>query len=260
MSERNFPEMTTTKPTLLLIHGFPLDHTLWDPQRAALSKVANVLAPDLRGFGTGASAADVMPMEGFASDLHALLDTNGIDRVVLCGLSMGGYIALAFWSLYPERVQALVLCNTKATADTPEGREGRHETARNAQEKGVPVIARGMIGKVLSAYTRANKPELVARVEAMMARQSPGAVAAASLGMAERPDRTTMLTSITVPTLIITGEADELMPLPTSQAMADAIPGARLVVLPNAGHLSNVEAPELFNAAARDFLASLPDA
>ncbi|MBL7938680.1 MAG: alpha/beta fold hydrolase [Flavobacteriales bacterium] len=252
--------MTTVKPTILLIHGFPQDHTLWDPQLAALSEVAHVLAPDLRGFGNSDPPKDVMPMQTFARDLCALLDERGIDRAVVCGLSMGGYVALTFLSLWPERVQALVLCNTKATADTPEAREARHETARNAKQKGVAVIARGMIGKVLSLHTRTEKPELVAQVGSMMARQSPEAVAAASLGMAERPDRMVMLPSIDVPTLVITGEADELMPITTSKVMAEAIPGAKLVVLPNAGHLSNLEAPELFNTTVRDFLASLPRA
>lgn len=255
-----FIDMAITKPTLLLVHGFPQDHRLWDPQREALRDVANIMAPDLRGFGTTTSYNALVTMETYATDMHDLMDAHGMERVVLCGLSMGGYIAMAFLEQWPERVEALILCNTRSTADTEEGKKGRIATARDAMEKGSAVIARAMVSKVLSATTRNERPDVVADVEAMMARQHPSAIAAASLGMAQRTDRTAVLRKVKIPTLIITGDADELMPLPTSQAMADVIPGARLAVLPKAGHLSNVEAPEQFNATVRSFLASLPHA
>lgn len=253
----------TDLPTLLLIHGFPHDHTLWDPQVTALSDSAHVLAPDLRGFGTSGPVPEVMTMEAYAEDLKKLLDERGVppsEPVVLCGLSMGGYVALAFLERWPERVKALVLCNTRSGADTEEGRAARQETARNAKEKGVPVIARAMLPKVLSEHTRTTDPELSASMEAMMARQRPEAVAAAALGMARRPDRTALLSTITVPTLIITGAEDELMPLPTSEAMHQAIAQSELVVIPNVAHLSNVEDPVRFNATLRNFLSSLPHA
>ncbi len=246
------------RPTLLLIHGFPQDHRLWDPQVHVLADVADVLTPDLRGFGDGAQVPEVMTMDQYASDLKDLLDENKVDHVVLCGSSMGGYVALAFLAQWPERVQALILCNTRSNADTPEGRKARLDTARNAFDKGVAVIARGMVSKVLSGRTQRERPELVASIEAMMARQTPAAVAAASRGMAQRSDRTPMLGSISVPTLIITGAYDDLMPLPTSRAMHEAIPQSHLVILPGAAHLSNVEAPEPFNRAVRDFLVLLP--
>jgi len=253
----------TDLPTLLLIHGFPHDHTLWDPQVTAMSDSAHVLAPDLRGFGTSGPVPEVMTIEAYAEDLKKLLDERGVppsEPVVLCGLSMGGYVALAFLERWPERVKALVLCNTRSGADTEEGRAARQETARNAKEKGVPVIARAMLPKVLSEHTRTTDPELSASMEAMMARQRPEAVAAAALGMAPRPDRTALLSTITVPTLIITGAEDELMPLPTSEAMHQAIAHSELVVIPNVAHLSNVEDPVRFNATLRNFLSSLPHA
>ena len=255
-----FPDMSTTKPTLLLIHGFPQDHTLWDPQLGPFNAVANTLAPDLRGFGNNTDYSELVTMETFAKDLRGLLDHHGIERAVLCGLSMGGYIAMAFLEQWPERVEAVILCNTRSTGDTAEGKEGRRATARDASEKGSAVIARAMIPKVLSAATLRDRPDIVTHVETMMARQRPEGIAAASLGMAQRPDRTAVLKAVKVPVLIITGDADELMPLATSQAMAAAMPGAQLVVLPKAGHLSNVEAPEQFNATVIDFLASLPRA
>lgn len=246
--------------SILLIHGFPHDHRLWAPQLTAFGPTYNVLAPDLRGFGAGGPVPEVIPMEHYAADMLALIDAQGTEKVVLCGLSMGGYVALAFLDLWPERVSALILCNTRATADTEEGKAARMEAARNALEKGMAVVARGMVPKMLCEKTRREQPDLTSLVESMMAEQPPAAVAAASRGMAQRPDRTAMLASISVPTLVITGDADELMPLPTSETMVAAIPGARLVVLPNAGHLSNLEAPDAFNATVSGFLSSLPHA
>jgi 3-oxoadipate enol-lactonase len=249
------------RPTLLLLHGFPQDSSLWHGTAAALSDVANVLTPDLRGFGDDRRALPAaMSMEACADDIKVLLDARGIDGVVLGGLSMGGYVALAFAERWPGRIAGLLLCNTRATADTEEGKVAREETARNAFDKGVPVIARGMLPKLLSARTKRERPDLVATVEMMMARQRPEAVAAAARGMALRPDRTPMLASITAPTLIVTGDQDELMPLPTSEAMHHAIHGSELVVLPDVGHLSPVEAPEAFQAAVRRFITSLPHA
>ncbi len=242
-------------PTLLCIHGFPLDHTLWAPQVTGLADVAHVLAPDLRGFGNdGRPVAEVMTMEAYAADLKALLDERGVDRVVLCGLSMGGYVAMAFLDRWPERVAGLILCNTRANADTPEGRVARQATAQNAFEKGVEVIARAMAPTLLSDRSKREHPELMARMEAMIARQRREAVAAAALGMSERPDRHHVLRGCTVPALVITGSEDALMPLPTSQAMVDALPEGRLVVLPDAGHLTNLEATDAFNGTVRAFL------
>lgn len=246
------------RPTLLCIHGFPLDHTLWAPQVAGLADVAHVLAPDLRGFGNDRRPVpEVMTMEAYAADLKDLLDQRGVDRVVLCGLSMGGYVAMAFLDQWPERVAGLILCNTRANADTPEGRAARQATAQNAFEKGVDVIARAMAPTLLSDRSKREQPELMAHMEAMIARQRPEAVAAAALGMRERPDRHAVLRGCTVPALVITGSADALMPLPTSQAMVDALPDARLVVLPDAGHLTNLEATDAFNGTVRAFLGTL---
>lgn len=246
------------RPTLLLLHGFPQDSTLWQGTAAALADVADVITPDLRGFGEDRRPLPaVLTMEAYAEDIREELDARGVERVVLGGLSMGGYVALAFAERWPERLDGLLLCNTKATADTPKGRAAREETARNAFDKGVAVIARGMVPKLLSADTRAERPELAATVEALMARQRPEAVAAAARGMALRPDRSALLPTLRVPTLICTGDRDELMPLPTSEAMHLAIPGSALAVFPRVSHLSNLEAPEAFEATVRHFITSL---
>jgi pimeloyl-ACP methyl ester carboxylesterase len=235
---------------IVFIHGFPLEGSYWQRQVDAFQGKATVLAPDLRGFGNDRrNVPAVVRMEDHASDLKAMLDEQGMERVVLCGLSMGGYVALAFLARWPERVAGLALCNTRATADDATGRAAREAMARDAVAKGMAPIARAMLPKLLAEGTRRYRPELVEEIRAMIARQQPGAVAASALGMALRADRMAMLPDIRIPTTVITGEADELMPMPTSQAMADAIPGCRLTMLPGAGHLSNVEAPEAFNKA-----------
>jgi len=242
-------------PTLLCIHGFPLDGSFWQPQVEGLSPVARVLAPDLRGFGTDRRPMPAaMQMEAYAADMKALLDAEGIDRVVLLGLSMGGYVAMAFIELWPERVQGLILCNTRSTADTGEGKAAREQTALDALSKGADVIARAMVPKVLSARTRSEQPEVARRVKAIMARQPREAIAAAARGMALRPDRTDALRRIAIPTLIVTGGRDELMPLHTSEAMHRAMPGSELVVIDAAAHLCSAEAPEIFNAEVAAFL------
>jgi len=247
--------------TMLFIHGFPLDATLWDLQVKGLSGHANVLAPDLRGCGADdRTTPTALTMELLAGDLKQLLDEHGAERAVLCGLSMGGYVAMAFLELWPERVAGLVLCNTRSTADDAPGKKAREETANNATEKGMDVIARGMMPKLLSDRTRTESPDVAARIHAMIARQRPATVAALSRGMAHRPDRTHILRTAQFPTLVMTGEEDLLMPLPTSTSMVEALPRGRLVVIPGAAHLSNVDAPELFNAALTSYLSELDHA
>lgn len=245
---------------LLLIHGFPLDHTLWQPNMEALEHVAQVMAPDLLAFESAEAVPEVLTMEHLADQLKAQLDANGIQRTVLCGLSMGGYVALAFLERWPERVSGIILCNTRSIVDTEEAKEGREATALDVLAKGSEVIARAMVPKLLSEKTRSTVPELAKTVEAMIARQRPEAIAAASRGMALRPDRTHVLRESDTPTLIITGENDALMPLATSEAMATAAPRSTLVVLPEAGHLSNMEAPDGFNSAVVDLLRTLSGA
>jgi 3-oxoadipate enol-lactonase len=242
------------RPTLLLIHGFPLDHTLWDPNVEELRSAADVIAPDLRGFGDSRGDGTDITMESYAQDLLNDLDARGIDKFIPCGLSMGGYVAMVLVERAPERMAGLILCNTRSTADTPEGIVARESTARDATERGMEIIARGMLPKVLGRTTRAEDPELSDHIERMIARQDPLAVAAASRGMALRRDRTDVLRGFTRPALVITGEEDELMPLPTSQAMVEALPQGELVVIAQAGHLSNAERPEAFNAVVLTYL------
>lgn len=247
--------MAAAQPALIFIHGFPFDGSTWGTQVEGFKDEWLVLAPDLRGFGKDQRALpEVFTMEDHAEDLKALLDEKGIERAVLCGLSMGGYIAMAFLESWPERVVGLVLANTRATADDEAGRQAREMVARHALDQGMEPLARSMVQKLLAPANLEAMPELVERMHRVIARQRPEATAASARGMALRPDRTAWLAGVQVPTLVVTGEADVLMPIQTSEAMARAVPGAELAVLPMAGHLSPLEQPEAFNRTVRAFL------
>lgn len=241
---------------LVLIHGFPLDRTLWTYQ-TSLADVARVIVPDLRGFGESQMPNDATTIETYADDVRALLDALSIKSAVIAGLSMGGYITLAFYRKYAARVRGLILANTKAGADSAEGKKARDDNAALAREKGVSEIAERMLPKMLTPQTIAQQTDLANSVRAMMSRQAVVAVVAALGAMRDRSDSTPMLSEISAPTLIITGSEDSLIPPKESEVMRDAIRGARLVVIPGAAHLSNVEQPQAFNQAVREFLKSL---
>ena len=242
---------------LLLIHGFPLDRTLWRSQIEGLQSVARIIAPDLRGFGQSSDAPETMTMDDYASDLKSLVDGLNVKQAVVCGLSMGGYVALAFLAKYPDAVKGLILANTRAGADSEQARESRLASAEKAVEQGTAAVADGMFPKMLTDTTRERRASLATFVQVMMTRQRPTGVAAALRGMAARPDRSEWIKSINVPTLIITGSADTLIPPGESELMSRAIPGSRLVVVPDVSHLSNVENPGAFNAAVREFLSRM---
>ena len=242
---------------LLMIHGFPLDRSLWRSQIEGLQGMARIIAADLRGFGQSAEAPETMTMEEYAADLKALLNSLNVSRVVVCGLSMGGYVALAFLAKYPDAVTGLILANTRAGADSEQARESRYANVKKAYEEGVPAIADAMLPKMLTAATLNDRPSLSAYVRSMIARQRASGVAAALRGMAARPDRASMLGAINIPVLIITGGDDTLIPASESEEMSRTIPGSRLVIIPRAAHLSNVEQPEAFNAAVREFLGKV---
>jgi 3-oxoadipate enol-lactonase len=244
---------------LLLIHGYPLDHTLWQPQVNGLADIARVIAPDLRGFGQSDAPKGAYTMETHADDLRALLDVLQVERAVVCGLSMGGYIALAFWRKYVDRVRGLILVDTRAGADAPAARQARLDMVEQVKQHGSAPAADAMLSRLLAPSTRQSRPDLVESIHAMMLRQRSTGIIGAQLGMAERPDSTAMLPTITVPTLVVFGAEDVITPAETEgRSLADAIAGAKLVIIPNAGHLSNLEQPEAFNAAVREFLSANP--
>jgi pimeloyl-ACP methyl ester carboxylesterase len=245
---------------VLLVHGFPLDHAMWDAQVEALPARGRVLAPDLRGFGRSGPARETTTMGQFAADLAALLDGLRIARpVVLCGLSMGGYVALEFWRLYPARVRALVLCDTRAAADTPEAAEARRQTAQRALQEGTGFLAETMLPRLLAPATLQSRPEIVAHVRRMILAADRRGVAAAQRGMAERPDATPLLSQIACPTLVVVGEDDVISPPDEMESLARQVPGSRFVTISAAGHLAPLENPAEVNAALHAFLADLVD-
>jgi 3-oxoadipate enol-lactonase len=240
---------------VVLLHGFPFDRSMWEGQAEALGGEFRVVAPDLRGLGETPLGVDGVSIEGMAEDVAALLDELSLGRVVLGGLSMGGYVAFEFFRKFPERVRGLVLADTRPQADTEEGRRSREENAQRALKEGTAPIVETMLPKLLSAGTRARGGEVLERVRAMMLGTSPEGAAAALRAMAARRDQTDLLPSINVPTLIVVGSEDAITPPSDAEAMREKIEGSRLVVIEGAGHLSNVERPEEFNRALAEFLS-----
>lgn len=243
---------------VVLLHGFPFNRSLWRGQVESLSASRRVFAPDLRGHGETSVAEGPATMEEMAEDLAALLDELKVERAVVGGLSMGGYVALAFMRAHPERVGALVLADTRAQADSDDARRTREETARRALSEGMGPIADAMLPKLLAPATRERRPDLVARVREMILGTKPEGAAAALRGMAVRRDQTDLLETINVPTLIVVGSEDAITPPSDSEAMSAKIGGARLVKIEGAGHVSNVERPGEFDRALAEFLDGLP--
>lgn len=242
---------------VVLLHGFPFNRSMWGAQVEALSETHRVITPDLRGHGESETGAGAATMEEAAQDIAALLDELNIKRASVAGLSMGGYVALAFYRMFPERVRALVLADTRAQADTEEARRTREETAARALEEGMSTIADSMLPKLLAPATHERKPEVVARVREMILKTKPEGAAAALRGMAVRRDQTEFLPEIKVPVLILVGSEDAITPPADSRAMHGRIEGSRLEIIEGAGHVSNLERPEEFNRALVSFLGGL---
>jgi pimeloyl-ACP methyl ester carboxylesterase len=229
---------------LLLIHAFPLDARMWDPQLGALGARLPVVAPHLPGFG-GTEGPEVLTMALAAARCERALDEAGVDTAVVCGLSMGGYVAFELWRGARPRVAALVLANTRAEPDPPEGAAARRALAERLRTEG-----HGFLVEEPPPLLAEDAPEdLRERVKAMIADQTPEAIAAAALGMAERPDSVPDLPGIDVSTLVVTGTVDRLIPPDVTAGIAERVPGAEILRIEGAGHLSNLEAPEAFNAA-----------
>ena len=245
-------------PAVLFVHGYPLDRSIWPHQMAALDGWCRI-APDLRGMGQSDAPDLGYNMETYAADLAALLDRLGVDEVVLVGHSMGGYVAFEFLRRWRNRVRGLVLVDTRAEPDTPEGRKNRDAAAATAREEGTVAIAESMVPRLLGGSTLAEAPATVERVRAMMAATPVPGIVGALGAMRDRLDSTPMLPGLAgLPTLVIVGDEDQLTPPSQARAMADAIPGANLVVIRSAGHLPSLERPVETTDAIQAFLDGLP--
>jgi 3-oxoadipate enol-lactonase len=244
---------------VFFLHAFPLNRAMWDSEIAALldEQRYRLVSLDWRGFGESDSAGEITSMDVLAGDIVALMDHLGIEKAVLCGLSMGGYVAFACWRQYAQRIGGLILADTRPAADTPEAQANRENVARLAETQGTTAIADLQLPRLISDYTRQHDPLVETRVRQMMNAATPVGIAAASRGMARRADSSDLLAAISCPTLVITGQQDAIIPPSEAQAYAERIPGAQFAVIPNAGHLSNLEQPDIFLATISGFLRSL---
>lgn len=254
-TEIHYADRGTGMP-LLLVHGFPLDHSMWDDANLD-ETVVRIIAPDLPGFGLSPPRGETATMEQYADDLAGLLDALAIDKAVLCGLSMGGYIALQFQRKYRERLKALILCDTRAAADTPEAARARGVMVERVLREGADPIIETMLPKLLAEKTKRENPQLIERLQRMVAGTDRRGIAAALRGMAARPDMTAVLPGISCPTLIIVGGEDGITPPIEMRSMAEAIPNAKYVEIAGAGHLAPLEAPAAVSLAIGDFLRSI---
>ncbi len=241
---------------VVLLHGFPHDRELWSTQIGAHTDVLSgtrLLLPDLPGFGASTPLPDAS-MDGYADAIAAMLDAAGIEQAVIGGLSMGGYVALAFWRRHAARVRALMLLDTKAGADGDAAKLKRRELITTVEAQGVGAIVDGLIPGQLGQTTRATVPALVEQVTMMLRRAPDTGVIGAAQAMMTRVDSTPTLATINVPTLVLVGEEDTLTPLADAMTLASGIAGSRLVTVPDAGHLSALEQPTIVNAAIAEFL------
>lgn len=254
----NYTDTGGSGTPVVLLHAFPFNSVMWEPQLESLGDKFRFIAPDLKGFGDteAPEGASGYSMDAYADDVKALVDGLGIERLVLAGLSMGGYIALAYMRKYAAGVTGLVLADTRAESDPPEGKEKRSNQQKQVMQEGTAGLIEGLTGALLAESTRTNKPDVVKKAQAAMDNPAAGFIGALE-AMKNRIDSTEGLAQIDVPTLIIVGENDAITPPEAARKLHEHIGGSQLVVVPEAGHISNMESPEAFNGALGEFLNRL---
>lgn len=252
MSYRKYGE--ESGDTVVLLHAFPLNSRMWRPQAEALAGSRRVITPDYPGFGRSPGSPAQPDVGYYARCVRGLLDRLGLEKVVLGGISMGGYVAFECMREFPERISGLILANTRPDPDSEEARQSRREMARRVAGEGVGVLIELQMQRLLAKSTLQNDPATVELVQGMIRQSNPNGVVAALSAMRERPDSTPLLPQISVPTLVIGGAEDEISSPEVMGDMAAKIPDSRHVVLKGAGHLSNLEASAEFDAALSDFL------
>jgi 3-oxoadipate enol-lactonase len=241
-------------PDVVLLHPFPAHHGIWMPVAEQLAPSYRLILPDLRGHGQSGVGEGPATMEKHAADVARVCDDAGVGKAVFAGESIGGYILFEFWRRFRERVSGLVLCNTRAAADSDEARANRLRAAEDVEKRGVEPFIESMLPRLLGETTATNRPDVVAAARSMMMQMTPAGIAAVQRGMAVRPDSTPALPAVTVPTLIIAGEEDTLIPAAESELMRQRIPGSALKVMPRAGHYAVFEQPGDAVRLLRQFL------
>ncbi len=239
---------------IVLIHAFPLNHTMWNPQISTLSMKHRVIAYDIRGHGESAVGDGQYTIDLFVDDLIALLDYLKIEKTILCGLSMGGYIALRTLEQHPERLSALVLSDTRSESDSDAAKIKRSATLKLIKENGSSFFVEEFVKSAFAPETFNTNLEVVQMVKEMILKNSPLGIGGALLALASRTDTTESLQQIRIPTLILVGEKDQITPPTSALIMKEKIPKAQMYVIPHAGHLSNLENPVEFNRRLTAFL------
>ena len=252
-----FYEIKGQGAPLVLLHPFPANHKFWEPAAALLAQRYRLIMPDLRGHGASTPGDGAATMEKHAADMLHVCEAAGVARASFMGVSVGGYMLFEFWRRYRDRVRALILCDTRAQQDTPEGRANRLKSAEDVLARGPDTFLDDLLQKLLGATTRTSRPDLVAAARRMLGEMTPAGIAAVQRGMAERPDSVPTLKTITVPTLICVGEEDKLTPRADSELMHQNITGSRLEGIPAAGHYAPFEQHERVVTATRRFLDAL---
>ncbi len=245
--------MKTEQKAIILLHGFPFDKTMWDAQVKLFSSSYRMLPVDIRGFGQFTDEESTFSIELFADDLLQMMDSMDIKKAILCGLSMGGFIALKAMEQFPDRFEALILCDTQCIADTKEVREKRNEAIKDIEANGADAFKKAFLKKVFHK-------DILEDVRRVVFANSDHVITRGLTALAERSETCSTLADITIPTLIICGREDEVTPLAQSEAMHAAIKGSVLRVIDEAGHLSNLEQPEEFNRHMMEFLETLDQA
>jgi len=242
-----------SNPTVVLIHGFPFSSEMWKGQISLLRESFRVIALDVRGQGRSTTGSGQFTIEFIVDDIIGLMDRLQLDHAVLCGLSMGGYVALRTMERHSDRVSGLVLCDTKSEADTNEGKVARSATIRQINESGVKVFAANFLRNAFSQTSLTNT-KMADEATRIILKNKPLGLCGMLLALASRTDTTPSLTKIDVPTLILVGEHDRITPPVFAEQMHSSIHNSELVLLPNAGHISNLERPTDFNSSLRSFL------
>jgi pimeloyl-ACP methyl ester carboxylesterase len=231
---------------------------MWEPQLGPIAEAGfRVLTPDLPEFGETTPGSEVFAIERSADVIDDLLDEIGIEQAVVGGLSMGGYIALAFARRHPQRLRGLILADTKAAADDAEAKVNRDRLIALVKDGGPAAAANALLPKLFCPATRDHRPDVVESARAIILRQRPAAIIAALYALRDRPDATAGLSAVNLPALVVVGEEDVVTPPAAAEHLAREIPGAELVSIPNAGHLANLENPAAFNSAVISFLQKL---